>query len=228
MTAVSADQIGAGPSWLSRWWWVLPAVLAGVTAVLFMVVLPPDRHVEAWYDVPVKVSPVVFAVFAIAGFPRLPRLGLALVVTTIIVFMGLVDTGYIIRIMAYGAAEDQEAAFPALYQFQLFVSAFVVLAVLFAYRLGGAATFRTLKAGLAGVLVMLSGLNDLTAWALDSWPGGRPETLFWASHIEVFLGRPPTPLMALAFCLVHLAVAAAILALPLQQWFDRLRVSAAR
>jgi hypothetical protein len=218
----SSVELKAGRSWRSEWWWVIPALLAGAAALLFMVVLPPDRHIDHWYDVPLKISPVVFAVFAVAGFPRRPRLGLVLVLVTIVVFMGFVDTGYIIRIMAYGAAPDQDAAFPKLYQFQLFVSAFVVLAVLFAYRLGGATTVRVVKAGLAGVLVMVSGLNDLTAWRFDTYPEGRPKTLFWASHIQVFVGGPPTPLVALAFCLVHLVVAVVILFLPLQRWLDQL------
>lgn len=200
---------------LRSWWWVVPAALGGAIVLLTMVVLPPDRHVDHWYDVPIRTLPLFLAVLAVAGFPQRPRLGAAAVLVTVVAFMGLVDTGYILEISAYASAEDQAAAFPDLYRMQLFVAAFVVVAVLFAYRLGGAPTERVIRTGLASILVVVSGLNDLTAWLLGDWEEGRPETLHWASHIEVFVGGPPTPLVALLFCAVHLALAAAVLLVPL-------------
>lgn len=199
----------------TTWWWLLPAALAGVIVVLTMVVLPPDRHVDSWYDVPVKTLPLFLAVLAVAGFPQRPRLGAAAVLVTVVAFMGVVDTGYILEISSYAAADDQAAAFPDLYRMQLFVAAFVVVAVLFAYRLGGASTERVIRTGMASILVVISGLNDLTAWAFGSFEGGRPDTLDWASHIEVFVGAPPTPLVALLFCLTHFALAAVFLFAPL-------------
>jgi hypothetical protein len=80
----------------------------------------------------------------------------------------------------------------------------------------------------AAVLVVISGLNDLTFWALnDIWASGRtPETLHWASHIIVFTGGPPSVATGVVFMLVHLALAAAVAALPLGRWVDR-RLAAA-
>ncbi|MDN5895388.1 MAG: hypothetical protein L0H93_15360, partial [Nocardioides sp.] len=146
-----------------------------------------------------------------------PVLGMAALVVTVVAFMGAVDTGYIIAIFRYAEAEDQAAAFPDLYRVQLFVAAFVVMAILFAYRLGGAGTEKVIRAGFASILVVISGLNDLTSWAFDSWPEGRPDTLFWASHIEVFVGGPPTPLVALGFCSIHLVLAALLILVPLRR-----------
>jgi hypothetical protein len=96
----------------------------------------------------------------------------------------------------------------------IFINAFTVLAVLFAYRIGGANTQRVLRLGFASTLVLVSGLNDLTFYYLYDWPQGSPDRLDWASHIEVFVGGPPTPTVAIVFCAVHLVLAAAVLAAP--------------
>ncbi|MGH3624193.1 MAG: hypothetical protein ACRDQ5_20790, partial [Sciscionella sp.] len=98
-----------------------------------------------------------------------------------------------------------------------------VLFALLGYRLGGARTANVLKAGLASILVVVSGLNDLTFWALNTvWSAGsRPSELQWASHIIVFTGGPPSVAAAVAFLLVHLVLAGVVLALPATRWVDR-------
>ena len=104
----------------------------------------------------------------------------------------------------------------------IFVNAFItVLAVLFASRMGGATAGRVLRAGLAGIPVLISGLNDLTFYYTNDWPGPQPARLNWASHIEVFVGGPPSATVAVAFCTVHLLLAAVVLAQPLGRWFER-------
>src|SRR2546421_2746394 len=188
--ARSGAGTGAG---IMRWWWLLPAVLSAALAALIMVVLPPDRTVDHVGDVLFKVSPLVLAVLAVAGFPQRPGLGLVLLGVLVVGYMGVVDTLNITHILDYAGATDEDAAFPALYQFTIFVNAFTVLAVLFGYRLGGASTARVLKAGLAAVLVVISGFNDLTFYYSYAWPHGRPPRLHWASPIAVFVGGPPPP-----------------------------------
>lgn len=212
MTEESTDDTGGRSP--ATWWWVLPAGAAVLLVVLTMWVRPPDRHVESIVDVPLKAAPMFLAVLAIAGFPRHPLVSKLAVFAMVVVFMGLVDTGYIIEIFNYADAPDQDAAFPELYRFQLFVAAFVVMAVLFAFRLGGASTRTIIRSGFAAILVVISGLNDLTSWWLTPWEGGRPDTLAWASHIEVFVGGPPTPVVAGVFCAVHLALALVVLLAP--------------
>jgi hypothetical protein len=206
---------------MTRWLWLAPAVLGAAMALLIMVVLPPDRTIDNVPEVLFKLSPLLLAVLAVAGFPRRPGPGLGLLFVLVIGYMGVLDTYNVIHILDYAAAADRDAAFPRLYQFMIFLNSFTVLAVLFGYRLGGATTARVLKLGIAGVLVMISGLNDLSVWLLGDWPRGRPAVLDWASHIAVFVGGPPTVATAAVFCAVHLALAGVVLALPVQRWLDR-------
>lgn len=208
--------------WVRRGWWLLPGLAGAGLTLLIMVVLPPDRTIDHVGEVLFKLSPLLLAVLAVAGFPRRPGLGMALLAVLVVGYMGVVDTLNVIHIFDFADAPDQAAAFPTLYQFTLFVNAFTVLAVLFGYRLGGASTARVLKVGVAAVLVVISGLNDLSFYYTNAWPEGRPARLDWASHITVFVGGPPTPATAIGFCLVHLALAGVVLALPVQRWLDRL------
>jgi hypothetical protein len=206
---------------MRRWWWLLPAAAGAGLTLLIMLVLPPDRTIDNVGEVLFKVSPLLLAVLAIAGFPRRPGPGLVLLGLLVVGYMGVVDTLHIRHVFAYAEAADRDAAFPELYQFAIFVNAFTVLAILFAYRLGGAPSDRVLKAGVASVLVVISGLNDLTFYLTHDWAGPRPARLDWASHIAVFVGGPPSAPVAAVFCLVHLVLAGVILALPVGRWVER-------
>lgn len=206
---------------MRRWFWLLPAAAGAALAYAIMVVLPADRTIDNVGEVLFKTAPLLCAVLAIALFPQRPGLSLALVGVLLLGYMGVVDTLNVHNIFGYAESPNQDAAFPELYQWTIFVNAFTVLAVLFAYRLGGATAGRTLRAGLAGILVLISGLNDLTYYFTADWEGPRPEVLKWASHIAVFVGGPPTATVAIVFCAIHLALAVAVLVAPLGRWVDR-------
>jgi hypothetical protein len=45
--------------------------------------------------------------------------------------------------------------------------------------------------------------------------------LDWASHIIVFTGGPPSVPVAVVFLAVHLVLAAAVVAAPVERWVDR-------
>jgi len=206
-----------------RWLWLVPAVPAAVVTLLVMVVLPPDQELNNLGEWAFKLSPFVFAVLAVALFPR-TKIGPALIVFAVFCYMSYLDTELVMRIQSYGqVAATDDTAFQPIYQFELFVTTFIVLFGLLAYRLGGARTANVLKAGVASILVVISGVNDLTFWALnDLWAAGtKPTELKWASHMIVFLGGPPSVPAAVVFMAVHLILAAVVVALPVGRWFTR-------
>ncbi|HEY7042471.1 MAG TPA: hypothetical protein VH419_02260 [Nocardioidaceae bacterium] len=223
-TEVAASPVASSraQTW-ARNWWLVPAVLAAALAALFMVVMPPHRTLNSVLEVPWRLSPVLLAVVAIAGFPQRRGLAMTAVGATFIAYMGVVDTSLVLQVDDYVAAgSSAQDAFDSFYQFQLFMSAFMVLAIVLAYRLGGGGTTRTLQVGTAGVLVLISGLNDLSYWLLADWPNGRPDTLFWASHIKVFVGESPSIPVAIVFTTVHLVLAGIVLTPPVERRLDRL------
>ncbi|MFJ1766406.1 hypothetical protein ACIOD2_39170 [Amycolatopsis sp. NPDC088138] len=229
MTATVTES----PSWIGalyrrrRWLWLVAAVPAVVTTLLIMVVLPPDQTLDNIGDWAFKLCPFLFAVLTVSLFPRV-KYGPALIVFAVFVYMSYLDTELVMRVQAF-ARSTADDAFQPVYQFELFVTTFIVLFALLAYRLGGGRTVNVLKAGVASILVVVSGVNDLTFWALnDVWAAGtKPVELKWASHMIVFLGGPPSVPAAVAFMVVHLVLAAIVVALPVGRWVNRaLRVPA--
>lgn len=205
------------PSIWRRTFWLWPAVIAGALTVVTVLVLPPDRGIDNIGEWLFRISPLVFAVFAAAYFPRKSGQNLVLLILLIVLFMGAFDTFIISRILEYAHTPEPQmpAAFPKLYQMTILLDAFVLISVCFAYRLGGAKPYKVVRLGLAGIFVVTSGLNDLVYYYVHDWPDGRPETLD-APHISVFVGSDPTPTTAIIFCLVNLLIAAAIIVVP---WF---------
>lgn len=204
------------------WLWLVPAVPAVLLVLLIMVILPPEQTLANLGDWAFRLSPFVLAVLTVALLPRW-RFGPALIALGVVAYMGFLDTGMVLRILELAEAPDsqQDALFERVYQFELFTATFVVLFGLLAYRMAGARTVNVLKVGVASILVVISGLNDLTFWLTYDWPNGRPDVLRWASHIVVFVGENPSVLVGWIFLAVHLVLAAAVLALPLGRLVDQ-------
>jgi hypothetical protein len=204
------------------WLWLAPAAVGGALTTLIMLVLPADRTLHGLPDFLLKVSPLVCAVLTIAFFPNRSGWSLVLPLVGVLVYFGYLDSAFFIqvdRLVDAAQADAVRAQFSSYYRFSIFVNAFVVLLSIFSFRMGGASTASVLKLGCAGILVLLSGLNDLTMWAMYDWPGGiRPETFDWASHVSIFLGHDPSLIDMLAFASVHLLLAIAVLRLPLKRW----------
>jgi hypothetical protein len=225
---VTQARPSTGPGWVGAlyrrraWLWLVPAVPAVVLVGLIMVVLPPDQKLDNIAEWAFKLSPFVLAALTVALLPRW-RFGPALLVLAVIVYMGYLDTGMVLRILDYGDVPEaeQQANFQNVYQFELFTATFVVLFGLLAYRFAGARTTSVLKLGVASILVVISGLNDLTFWLTYDWPDGRPPVLRWASHIIVFVGGPPSVATAVVFMVVHLVLAGVVIALPIGRAVDR-------
>jgi hypothetical protein len=207
------------------WLWLIPAVVGGMITLLLMAVFPPDRTLHNLGDYVVKVCPLICGVLTAALFPRRGAWTPGLIVLGFIFYMGFIDSAFFIQVshlIDAALAQHGRAQFAAYYRFSLFVDAFVVLFALFAFRLGGGSTAWVLKLGFAGILVLTSGLNDLTMWIMYPWPRGqRPSTFDWASHVTVFIGHTPHLQDMVGFLAAHLLLIAAILSLPVQRWLDR-------
>ncbi|HLZ30814.1 MAG TPA: hypothetical protein VKV73_26145 [Chloroflexota bacterium] len=221
--ALGHGRAGFGRSRVAAGWlWVVPALLGGTVTALVMLVLPPDRTLHGVGDFLLKVSPLVCAVATIAVFPRRPVWTVVLPVVSFVVYLGYIDSAFFIqvdRLVQAAQVHAEQAQFSAYYRFSIFANAFVVLSGLFAFRMGGGTSAQVVKLGCAGILVLLSGLNDLTMWAMYDWPSGlRPDAFDWASHVSIFLGREPHLADMLAFAAVHLVLIIAVLRLPVERW----------
>ncbi|GGO66997.1 hypothetical protein [Nonomuraea cavernae] len=230
MTSVRPTRRGTAraDAWIAaahrnrNWLWLVSGVPTAVLAGLIMLVLPPQQTLGDLADWAFRLSPFVFGVVTVALLP-LRRFGPPLLLAAVVFYMGVLDTGLVLRILPFGAAsgDQQDLLFQTIYQWILLTVTFVVLFALLGYRMGGARTTSVLKLGLASVLVVISGLNDLTFWLTYDWPDGPPSHLHYASHIIVFTGGPPSIATAVVFMVIHLALAVAVLSLPLGRYVDQ-------
>ncbi len=92
----------------------------------------------------------------------------------------------------------------------------VILCLVFALRLGGAGAATVRRVGYAGILIMLSGIEDLTFQLLRD--SSIAEQWDWADHMTVVLGHIASRTEALVFIAVHLIVAAVVVLLPDRVW----------
>jgi hypothetical protein len=211
-----------------QWLWVIPAIIGAGLTGLTLFVLSPDRVINGIPEFLFKTTPLVAAVLAIALFPKNASWSGWLLVLGFVFYMGYIDSAYFIqidRLIDAAIADTYKQQFPIFYTFNIFVNAFTVLLAVFAYRLGGASAARVIKLGLAGILVMISGLNDLTMWVMYPWPDGqRPFVFKWASHVAIFIGGEPNLYHMLAFLGVHLILIGIIFSLPLERWIDQQKI----
>ena len=118
--------------------------------------------------------------------------------------------------------------FPDMYFYMLMMTPFLMLSFMLCYRLGGGSREMILRIGIAMMLLMLSGLEDLAFVTLNDHtdPRWNPIPEVWDTpHIEVFFGRPPTKNEVYAFIFIHVSLAVLVLFFPFKRLFFRKRPS---
>jgi hypothetical protein len=113
--------------------------------------------------------------------------------------------------LMFGAFVDED--FDRFYSIMRMLVPFVILALVFALRLGGAAGATVRRASYAALLVMLSGIEDLM---FQVWRGNEiPDKWEWAEHITVRLGgHVASQNEAFAFIAAHFVLAAVVIFAP--------------
>ncbi|WP_433663827.1 hypothetical protein ACQPW1_17980 [Nocardia sp. CA-128927] len=114
----------------------------------------------------------------------------------------------------FAAALDDD--FNRLYSWMRILVPLLILCLALMLRLGGAIPAATRRVSYAGILVMLSGIEDLAFQLLRGKP--LADRWDWADHMTVRLGHVASRNEALAFIVVHLLLAALILFLPDRFW----------
>lgn len=210
----------------------------GLAAVIWFV-LPHERDATNAAILLFKLTPFAFAVAAIAladdALLRRLRLHLFAIPAAFLLFF----LYFVPRIFFYSGTDGD---FPKLYYHMLTAVPVIILSLILSFRLGGGRSSTTARLGFAMLLLMLSGLEDLAYLVVNPHTDPRwtpiPEVWTWASHMEVFIGHPPTKYEAYGFIAVHVALAAAVLFVPgrwvqpplraLRDRLDRSRSRAAR
>lgn len=211
--------------------WLLPMVLASVLAAYIYLAMPHERDLRSVGILLFKLTPFFLASLGIAWFPKKapPWFKAVLVFATLFPLLGflvprelnLVTEGYLLG-HSMNPTDDLApliAMFAEFYTVMAILVPYAILMTAFAYRCGGGSAAYTLKIAWAGILLTLSGFEDVMFWIANA-RGPFPDTAPWASHVTIFLGRTATRTEFYAFIAVHFVLIAILFALPL----DRLGV----
>jgi hypothetical protein len=199
--------------------WRANAVTLAATAVALVlagIVWKTQPHTQAISSIWVflfKLTPFAAASIGVAwldiGWARRLRLNvIGIPVSFLVVFCVFVPRSFF-----YARQPGEEN-----YYTILTMIPFIILALSFAYRLGGGSRGTTLRLAFAMLLFQLSGLEDLAYLTLNPKRPPNftsiPEVWDWAAHINVFLGHSATKEQAFAFIAVHVILALLVLFLP--------------
>jgi hypothetical protein len=190
------------------------ALAAVISAAIIWLGLPHDREVKSLGIFLFKLVPFICATEAIAwldpAWLRRPQLRAAVVVLTFSVYF----LYFIPRLFYYS---DN---FNTFYYYVLTMTPVLIVSLTLAFRLGGGSGALSRRVGYASLLVMLSGLEDLSYLTTTPQTGGVPAVWTLASHMTVFVGHPLTRTEAFIFIGIHVVLALAVLTVP-ASWFHR-------
>lgn len=188
---------------------LLLSAATAVTTALVLLVLPSE--VDTLWTFLAYLVPFVLATEAVAVLPRhwVPpgRLAAAVgVVVFLVVYAGFVP-------MMFGTFLDGD--FAAFYELVRFFTPYLILALALLFRLGGGGGATVRRLCYAGILLMLSGLEDLMYWL---WQGQAPPQRWdWADHLTVRLGHVASLTEAMVVMTIHLVLAVLVLVLPFRR-----------
>ena len=200
---------------LQKYLWLVCLAIGGAGALLIWFCLPHQSQIDEFWWLIVKFVIFFFAVLGISFFPNKLKFGYLLTMLPFFPFLMMI----IPRASYYGIFGTLNTPAQGEMYTNLYFLCYplIIMSVAFAHRMGGGKPGRSIKICVVGILLIFSGLLDLSFNLAHGEP--IPEKLEYAYHIIILFGRPLTYKEGVVFCLCHFPVMAAVLALPLDKWF---------
>lgn len=184
------------------------------SAALVWLLVPHGQQLGSVWVLLAKLVPFVFAVEAIARldveFVRRLNVGLLAMAVAFTAFV-CYFAPRIFFLSSWGTSEQ-------LYFLVITMLPYTILAFALCYRLGGGIASQCRRLAYGTLLLMLSGLEDLAFLTVNPHTDPRftsiPDHWTWASHINVFFGRPVSKHEAFAFIALHVVAALLVLFVP--------------
>lgn len=194
------------------------AILTGVYAIFF---LPQEREVTNLWIFLFKLLPFIFASVTIAFFEKDYLIRTKLLFPTFLIAFLIYFAVFIPKIFFY--LDD----FQLVYYYTLMEVPYIILFLVFAFRMGGGTTVSTIKLALFLLLIMLSGIEDLAFLTVNNHTDPQwktiPDIWTWASHIKVRIGHFPTKYEAYGFIVIHFILAFIVAYVPFDKVIKKIR-----
>ena len=187
------------------------AIVLGMYIILY---LPHDREVKSLAIFLLNLLPFFLAAISISlldyHFFQTHNIALIAIVCCFLLFFVV----YVPRLFYELFVADGGG----IYYNTLILVPIIILSLALSYRLGGGSTENTLRLSFSLLVIMLSGIEDLAFFIVNSHEPGRfnpiPEVWDWVSHMRVRIGHNPTKNEAYLFIAGHLVLAGFILFYP--------------
>jgi hypothetical protein len=192
-------------------------VAVGLAAAVYLST-PRGHGLSSLWVLLFSLTPFAAATVAIAWLdqPWARRLRLPLILPPLcfLIFFAV----FVPYVFVLFGRNDFDRYYDDLYNAQLMVVPFVILALVLSIRLGGGSRSTVVRLAAAMLLLQLSGIEDLAVLLIrdlgEPNPRPIPQVWDWADHMAVRLGHHPSKYEAYVFIAVHLAAAVAVLAVP--------------
>ncbi|EGG94507.1 hypothetical protein IMCC1989_2712 [gamma proteobacterium IMCC1989] len=189
---------------------IICALLAVITAGIILFALPQDREVKSLSIFLFKLLPFILASLSLASVSR------EVLKNQCIQFFSIVTCFLFFFAFLVPKIFFHAEVFEDLYHVMLITTPYIILCFVLIYRLGGATGKQAFRLSIALLLIMISGIEDLAYFTVNSDPkfATMPEVWDWVTHLAVRIGHSPTKNEIIASVIVHFTLAIAILSLP--------------
>ncbi len=199
-----------------RWFWLPLAVVAACGLGFVWLALPHAREDAKLWQFALKVGMFVFAVVAVALFPKLPRAGYLAASAPFLLFLGLITP----KMTFYFLQGPQTLPEYYTYLWSLDYPV-IMLSLCFAWRQAGGSSGGAIKIGLNGLILVFSGFLE---WM---WFRANPSMDYYGMktipHINVIIGHFPSYGGLFVYMLFHIPLLVAVNIAPFDRWIGKLR-----
>ena len=195
-------------------WLVLLSIgFSGFLLIWFF--LPHKSEIDHIWQMLFKIFISFIIIAGISFFPNKNKLSYLLLLVPILGFVS-----YIIPRLSYlcyhGVAQNLPNGSQDYYTHLYFLTyPAIILTLCFAYRLGGGSPENCFKLGCGGVLILFSGLLDVMIYLIT--PLDIPDTLIYAHHIAIVIGKYPSFTETILFTLAHVPFIILLFVIPIKK-----------
>lgn len=203
--------------------WLLFGILGFACFLVVWFFMPHKSQIDSFWQVAFKIGSFLLLILSISFFPNWNKNRYLFLLLPLFGYTAYLGP----RISYYGFIEMPKATGNSFSEYYtliyLLLYPAIIMAICFAYRIGGGTPGNCFKVGASGVIILFSGFLDLMWYIIN--PVGIPKVIQYAHHINAVLGHYPTYKEGIIFCLAHIPLLIGLICLPLDKWINKLVLS---
>ena len=199
--------------------WIITFVI-GSSGFLYIILCLEHTNVITFAGFMFRILIFFMFILCVAFFPNKSNKSYLWLIIPIIVYVGFIGSrmdhiGYM-ELLA-GKKDAWRQYYIMIY---LILYPFILLSLIFGFRIGGGSSAKTIKIGIIGILVLFSGFLDVVYQII--YPGVVPVINTNNFFYKSIFGNFPTYRDEVIFCAAFIPLIIGILYLPLDKWIQEI------